>query len=126
LDDAMLRQLATEQFVTEVAPAGRDVVIEGDPGDKFYIIARGRVEVLKSDASGANERIRVLVAGDYFGELALLRNVPRIATIRTLVPCIFLCLQRQHFQNLLERSPEVRAAILAQETERSRPIFAAF
>jgi ATP-binding cassette subfamily B protein len=61
----------------------------------------------------------VLEDGDNFGELALLRDTPRTATIRTLVPCIFLTLQRKHFQNLLDQSPEVRAAILAQEAARS-------
>jgi ATP-binding cassette subfamily B protein len=122
LNDAMLQEL-TAQFATESVAAGREVVTEGDPGDKFYIIARGRVEVLKRGADGANQRVRLLEDGDNFGELALLRNVPRAATIRTLVPGVFLTLQRQHFQNLLDRSPEVRAAILTQEAERSRPAF---
>lgn len=119
LSDAMLQDLATTQFVTENLPAGRDVVVEGDHGDKFYIIARGRVEILKRDALGNNQRVRILEDGDNFGELALLRDVPRNATIRTLVPCIFLSLQRNHFQNLLDSSPEVRAAILEQEAERA-------
>ena len=114
----MPQNLATSQFVTETLPAGRDVLIEGDPGDKFYIIARGRVEILRRDASGDNQRLAVLEDGDNFGELALLRDTPRNATIRTLVPCIFLSLQRNHFQNLLDASPEVRAAILAQESAR--------
>jgi ATP-binding cassette subfamily B protein len=120
LSDDLLHILAAEQFVTENVPVGRDVVIEGDPGDKFYIIARGRVEVLRKDAAGVNQRLSVLEDGDNFGELALLRNVPRTATARTLVPSIFLTLQRQHFQALLDRSPELRAAILAQESERSK------
>lgn len=118
LDDAMLRELATAQLVTEIVPAGRDVVIEGDPGDKLYIIARGRVEVRRRDAHGVNQPVRVLEDGDNFGELALLRDVPRTATAHALVPCIFLTLQRQHFQKLLDHSPEVRAAILAQEADR--------
>ena len=121
LSDEMLRDL-THQLVTENVPADRDVVVEGDPGDKFYIIARGRVEVLKRDAAGANQRVAILQDGDNFGEVALLRSVPRTATIRTLVPSIFLSLQRKHFQNLLDRSPEVRAAILAQEAERMKPV----
>ena len=52
------------------------------------------------------------------------RDIPRSATIRTLVPCIFLTLQRQHFQKLLAHSPEVRTAILAQEAERTSAPFA--
>ena len=119
LDDAMLHELSVAQFVTENIPAGRDVVIEGDHGDKFFIIARGRVDVLKRQPDGTDRSVKILEDGDNFGELALLRDTPRSATIRTLVPCIFLTLQRNHFQNLLDHSPAVRAAILAQEAERS-------
>lgn len=123
LSEGMLRELSTSQFATENIPAGRDVVIEGDHGDKFYIIARGRVEVLRRGSTGQNERVRVLEDGDNFGELALLRDTPRNATIRTVIPCIFLTLTRQHFQTLLDRSPEVREAILRQESERSQTPF---
>lgn len=123
LSEEMLRELSTSQFATENIPAGRDVVIEGDHGDKFYIIARGRVEVLRRGSTGQNERVRVLEDGDNFGELALLRDTPRNATIRTVIPCIFLTLTRQHFQTLLDRSPEVREAILRQESERSQTPF---
>lgn len=119
LDDRLLAELATSQFVTENIPADRDVVVEDDPGDKFYIIARGRVDVRKHQPDGTVRSLRILEDGDNFGELALLRDTPRNATIRTLVPCVFLTLQRQHFQHLLDRSPEVRAAILAQEAERA-------
>jgi ATP-binding cassette subfamily B protein len=118
LDDAMLSKLATKQFATENVPAGQVVIVEGDRGDKFYIIARGKVEVLKRDPSGCDQSVRVLECGDNFGELALLRDVPRSMTIRTLVPCTFLTLQRHHFQDLVDNSPAVRDAILAQETER--------
>ena len=118
LDDLVLQHLADQQFVTESVPAGRDVVVEGDRGDKFYIIARGRVEVLQCDDGGASRRIRVLEDGDNFGELALLRDEPRVATIRTIVPSTFLSLQRKHFQSLLNRSPEFLAAMRAQEVER--------
>lgn len=123
LSEEMLRELSASQFATENIPAGRDVVVEGDHGDKFYIIARGRVEVLRRGATGENERVRVLEDGDNFGELALLRDTPRNATIRTVIPCIFLTLNRQHFQTLLSRSPEVREAILRQESERSQTPF---
>lgn len=119
LSDALLGELATAQLVSETVPAGRDVVVEGDHGDKFYIIARGRVEVLKKDATGAPRCVVALEDGDNFGELALLRDTPRSATIRTLVPCVFLTLQRQHFQSLLNQSPEIRTAILSQEAARS-------
>ena len=123
LDEAMLHELATDRFVTESLPAGRDVVLEGDPGDRFYVIARGRVEVRKRQPDGSVRSVKVLEDGDNFGELALLRDTPRSATIRTLVPCVFLTLKRRHFQHLLDRAPGVRAALLAQEAERTATPF---
>ena len=118
LDDDMLRALAG-QFVTESVAADRDVVVEGDAGDKFYVIAHGRVDVRKRDLVGEVVSVGRLADGDNFGELALLRNTPRSATIHTLSPCTFLVLHRQQFQQLLDESPSIRAAILAQEAARS-------
>jgi ATP-binding cassette subfamily B protein len=118
LNDEMLGTLAG-QFVTESVAADRDVVVEGDAGDKVYVIARGRVDVRKRDAEGEEHSVQRLADGDNFGELALLRNTPRSATIHTLSPCVFLTLHRQQFQQLLDEAPAVRAAILLQETQRS-------
>ena len=118
LSEEMLRELATSQFSTEHIPAFRDVVVQGDRGDRFYIIARGRVEVLQKDPGGSNRQVCLLEDGDLFGELALLRDIPRTATIRTLMDSTFLTLQRQQFQRLLSEAPEVKAAIYAQAEER--------
>jgi ATP-binding cassette subfamily B protein len=126
LDDAMLRELSLSQFASENVPAGRDVVGEGDSGDKFYIIARGRVTILKRDRAGVSQPVSILDQGDNFGELSLLRDTPRNATVRTLVPCLFLTLRRIHFQLLLDRAPAVRAAILAQEAARSASPYPGF
>jgi len=53
----------------------------------------------------------VLEDGDHFGEIALLKNVPRSASVRTLTPCTFLTLQRDQFGSLLERAPQLRERI---------------
>jgi len=84
------------------------VIREGERGDRFFMIARGKVAVTLGEASAP---LAVLSDGDFFGEMALLSDAPRIATVRTLQPCTFLVLEKQHFQAMLQVNPEIRAAV---------------
>ncbi|KAJ2707210.1 hypothetical protein FB645_000887 [Coemansia sp. IMI 203386] len=60
----------------------KDVIVrQGDPGDDFFLIEEGTVRVYKSDDDGVRREYPELVKGDYFGELALLDNQPRQATL---------------------------------------------
>jgi ATP-binding cassette subfamily B protein len=104
-------QQVGRSFATEHCPEDRLVVQQGDPADRFYIIVRGTLEVLLNTAGGTTRRIRVLHDGDHFGDIALLRNEPRTATVRTVTPCVLLSLQRGLFLRLLENSPELRAKL---------------
>jgi len=128
MDSNLLEEIAS-MFVTESYPASRIVVREGTSGNRFYLIARGRVAVTKTDELGKEEKLAILDDGDYFGEIALIRNIRRTATVTTLTPCVLLTLHREHFRNLLQRAPHVREAIektqVRRETEntgRMRPI----
>ena len=94
-------------FVSEYYPANRLVIEEGDPGDKFYILVRGKVEVSKRLADGQDKQLAILQDGDFFGEIALLKDVPRTATIRTLTPALFISLQKQMFHLMLEKAPHL-------------------
>ena len=80
---ALLPTGVLERLSRELVPLsvedGTNVVVEGDPGDLFYIVAEGSVEVLKG-----GQAIATTPAGGYFGEIALLRDVPRTATVRAL------------------------------------------
>ena len=98
-------------FGTEVLPADRVIVQQGDPGNHFYILARGIVEVSRVDPNGRSVVLAKLEDGDYFGEMALLSDQPRNATVRTLTPCVCLSLQRDLFERLLRREPELRAHV---------------
>jgi len=81
-------------------PAGGTVVQQGEVGTEFYIIQSGQAEVLQESADGV-VRLRLLGPGDYFGEIALLRDVPRTATVRALTPLEIYSLDREAFDTLL-------------------------
>jgi ATP-binding cassette subfamily B protein len=119
LDDAILEELP-QYFGTEHFAEGRDVIQQGDPGDRFYIVARGRLAVTKTDHTGAAADVAVLTDGDYFGEIALVRDEPRNATVQALTPSVLLSLSRSHFVRLVARAPALRARIEASIVERSR------
>jgi ATP-binding cassette subfamily B protein len=93
-------------FATEQIPEDRDIIREGDPGDRFYILVRGKAEVIKGTS-----RVAVLQDGDYFGEIALLSDQPRNATVRSMTPCVCLILQRDHFRAMINRSAPLRERI---------------
>jgi predicted MFS family arabinose efflux permease len=73
-------------------PTGHVVIRQGDPGDLWFLIANGEVEVIKDDEFQTR-----LGAGQGFGEIALLRDVPRTATVRTVTPTRLLALDRDRF-----------------------------
>lgn len=96
-------------FNTEKFDEGTTIIHEGDRGEKFYIIIRGRVEVLKKMQSnnGENVRVAVLEDGDHFGEIALLESVPRTASIKALTSCVVITLQRKVLHHVLKQHPEI-------------------
>jgi len=107
LDEPVLAELA-ELFVTERFPAHRDVFREGDPGDKFYIVVRGKLAVRIHTPDGGSKQVRTMDDGDFFGEIALMADTTRTATVRTSTECVFLTLGRDPFLRLLEREPKLR------------------
>jgi ATP-binding cassette, subfamily B, bacterial len=117
LEWTMMESVA-KAFVTEQYPADRFVIHQGDPGDRFYILVRGRVEVLRSEDGEEPRPIAFLQDGDHFGEIALLRNVPRTASVRTLTPCVMVSLPRGQFANLVCGSSEVRVRLEELLSER--------
>jgi MFS family permease len=91
--------------------AGVIVFAEGEPGDRFYVIRAGEAEVLIGD-----EPVRTLRAGQFFGEIALVRDVPRTATIRALTNLELGTLERDVFVGTLSRhaaSAEAVGSIVA-------------
>ena len=81
-------------------PAGEALFEEGDPGDAYYIVFSGAVEILKSSSHG-EEKLAVRRSGDGFGEMALLNDAPRSATARASEDTRLMVVPREAFQDLL-------------------------
>lgn len=99
------RLLADKCHITHYLPG--DIVIEqGDIGDKIYIIIHGTVEVSIKHQSLGWKRINILRDGDVFGEIAILRNIPRTARITTVTACQFLTVSSHDFLQVYQYFPD--------------------
>ncbi len=98
----------------QIMPADTAVVRKGEPADAMYFIMSGEVEVVVEP-----EPVR-LGAGQYFGEIALLRSTERTATVRTVGECRLLGLEARDFRRLADENPGLREAVEAVAERRSQ------
>ncbi|HEY3826513.1 MAG TPA: ATP-binding cassette domain-containing protein [Bryobacteraceae bacterium] len=120
LDEETLAELPPF-FATETFQPGREIVRQNDPGDKFYIIARGKVEVWRTEEqSGNTKRVAVLQDGDFFGEITLITGFPRTATVRTMTVCTCISLERGQFNRMMDRFPDLRRELSEVAVQRLR------
>jgi len=103
-------------------PKHKTIVEEGLPGDYMYIIREGRVSVSKLSDDGREKILEFLEAGDFFGEMALLDNAPRSASVRALSDARVLALSRGDFLNVLRANPDLAMAVIQELTRRLRQI----
>ncbi len=107
--------LVLSKLQAETVAAGTDIIRQGERGDRFYIIRRGLVEVTQNGRFIATHG-----AGETFGEIALLHNIPRTATVRALEPTDLLTLTAEHFHDLLVRYLGREGALQNQSQEHFR------
>jgi ATP-binding cassette subfamily B protein len=107
-------------FTTERYVPGQAIVMEGDEGDKFYIIVRGSVEITKNFTPEQATKLAVLQDGDHFGEIALLKDIPRTASVTAIEPTIVLSLRREGFLELTAKYPQMRQTLESTLLERMK------
>lgn len=94
--------LVGELETVEASP-GEVIVRQGTPGEKFFIIVDGEVEVVRED-DGDERPVAVLTSGQFFGEMAILEDIPRTATVRAVSHAKLLAMHRDMFQHLVAQS----------------------
>jgi MFS family permease len=98
------KERVASQLVEALVHAGDVVIRTGEPGDRFYVVGEGELDI---DAGGAHTTAR---RGDYFGEIALLRDVPRTATVVAISEAQLFALQREDFLATVTGHPGAQAA----------------
>jgi uncharacterized protein YhbP (UPF0306 family) len=91
------------QLNTMEVEAGDVIVRQGAPADKFFIIIDGEVEIVRED-DGQQRTLATLKRGQFFGEMAILRDSPRMATARAATPATLFAMERDAFRNLVAGS----------------------
>lgn len=106
-NDSDIHQLL-EMGHQEVFYPGDYICHEDEPGDAFFVILHGSVDVF---VAKLDKCLTQLQAGDFFGELSLLLGIPRTATVRTREDTLVFVLDRQGLQELLQQYPDLAEAI---------------
>jgi NADH dehydrogenase len=89
--------------------APNDVVVrEGEPGSRFYVVTGGQVEVVRRAPDGSEIRLAQLGPGQYFGEVALMRDTRRTATVRAVTETTVLSMAKQDFSTLVTHMSALR------------------
>jgi uncharacterized protein YhbP (UPF0306 family) len=96
--DTVRANLQTMQF-----DEGEVIVRQGAPADKFFIIIEGEVDVVR-DEGGEHHELATLKRGQFFGEMAILRDAPRMATVRAKAPTTVFAMERDAFRGLVGQS----------------------
>lgn len=112
--------------------AGGSVVVEGEPGASMFVVVEGRVEVVRHLDGGARRVVGTMGAGDFFGEMALISDGPRLASVVAAERTVLLELSRAELETLTTWQPSVLQVVQAFYRERmvanllrSSPLFSA-
>jgi putative peptide zinc metalloprotease protein len=127
--EAELKRIV-QRAESESASDGQYIIREGAAGDKFYIIKSGTVEVTKSEEAGVEKHLAFLTEGDYFGEVALLEDVPRTANCIARGPAQLISLSRENFDVVVrghfELAGKIDRAAAKSALIRKVPLFSDF
>lgn len=116
--DIELRQVIEKGYRKKLA-SGEIICRENDPGDSFYIILSGSVEVFVESIA---KQVAVRRAGEFIGEMSLLMGTPRLATLRTLEETILFVVDRDNLQSLLENHHELADKIAEELSQRQETL----
>jgi len=117
--DEQLRMLAAVVTRKSVSRS-TTVMASGDPTDSLYIILSGRLKVLMSDSEGKEVILSILGPGEFFGEMGLIDDSPRSASVTAIEPCELLSIAKRDFKKCLSENFEMTMAVMRGLVRRLR------
>ena len=106
--------------VRQAYPSDSVICREGEMGHVFYVIESGIVQVTHRLPDGADQMLGIKRDGEFFGEMGLLDDVPRSATVRALTDCWLIEISEETFDAILQRNPNVAVTLLKGITRNLR------
>lgn len=119
LTESQIERLAAGS-VRRNFPKGRVIVTEGEPSQSLYILLSGRAKVQRSDTDGKEVILAVLGPGECFGEMSLIDDSPRSASVITTESADFMSINKDSFKSMMLSSPEMSMRIMIGLVRRLR------
>ena len=113
-------QLLTQVLSRKPYPKNSTVIAAGDPTDAMYIVISGRLKVVMSDKEGQEVTLAILNQGENFGEMGLIAQAPRSATVTTIEPCELLTITRTDFTKCLKGNFDLTMNVIRGLVKRLR------
>jgi CRP/FNR family transcriptional regulator, cyclic AMP receptor protein len=114
-----LRMLTT-MVTRRSAPRSTTIMAGGDATDSLYIVLSGRLKVMMSDSDGKEVILSILGPGEFFGEMGLIDDEPRSASVVTIEPCELLAISKRDFKKCLIDNVEMSMAVMRGLVRRLR------
>jgi CRP-like cAMP-binding protein len=112
LSKSELRQVALLADEIDL-PADKLLIREGEPGREFFVLLEGEAEVTRK-----GRKLAIRRSGEFFGEIALVSSLPRVATVKTRTPSRALVIRDGEFRALLRRTPAIAVKVLQAVADR--------
>jgi CRP/FNR family cyclic AMP-dependent transcriptional regulator len=119
LAEEQLRMLTT-MLTRKSTPRSTTIMAGGDPTDSLYIVLSGRLKVMMSDSEGKEVILAILGPGEFFGEIGLIDDEPRSATVVTIEPCELLSIAKRDFKKCMAENFQMTEAVMRGLVKRLR------
>ncbi|HEY2337596.1 MAG TPA: cyclic nucleotide-binding domain-containing protein [Burkholderiales bacterium] len=113
-------RMLTSVVTRKSLPRSSTVMASGDATDSLYIVLSGRLKVMMSDAEGKEVILSILGPGEFFGEMGLIDDAPRSASVVSIEPCELLSIAKRDFKKCLAENFEMAQAVMRGLVRRLR------